>query len=69
VAVVALSAAVLLGVGPCPPVKCNSACRSLLDRCAIACPPAVGGVVGYEGAKSFCEDNPDTAGCSNLPTF
>jgi hypothetical protein len=66
VALVALGAVAMLGVGPCP-AGCTSTCKALLQKCSVACPVGVTGVVGYEGAKAFCDDNPDSIGCSNLP--
>lgn len=66
VAMVALSAVALLGVGPCP-AECASVCKNLLQRCSVACPSGITGIAGYEGAKAFCDDNPDSVGCSNLP--
>lgn len=68
-AVVALCAVAMLGIGPCPRVKCNSSCSNILDLCTYACPTGIAGFGGYKGAKAYCEENPDTAGCSNLPAF
>jgi hypothetical protein len=51
----------------CKPT-CNAECQAILKKCAVYC--SGGGVTtlgGYDATKSFCADNPSTAGCSNLP--
>jgi hypothetical protein len=65
-AVVVLCAVAVLGIGPCPAEHCGSSCTQILDLCKVGCPSSVAGFAGYEGTKSFCESNPETAGCSNL---
>jgi hypothetical protein len=64
--VTAICAVAMLGIGPCPAESCGSSCKQILDLCKVACPSSVAGFAGFEGTRSFCEDNPETAGCSSL---
>ena len=49
------------------PVPCDTACKEVLQRCAVTCTSLITTAAGYGGAVKYCEDNPEYSACGNLP--